>query len=533
MAGGPDEDVMFGQLGDDFMQGDASVSEAISATDPSVEGTDDGDDYMEGNGGDDLMFGNYGQDDMIGGSSELFGLTTSSMRPDNSDTMFGGAGIRIAYYDAGDTSDDGHALDSDFILGDNANVFRLVGVNGVDSGNFLTFTYDNYGTETIIPRAIQLLDYTFGGSSSDIGNDDLIHGEAGDDLIYGMTGNDVLFGEGQDDDMFGGTGHDRIYGGTGEDGILGDDGIFFTSRNGQTETLYGLTKKNNQKLIKMPGKFVGAWVHLTDRLKKEADLYAFEFGGNDTIYGGLGDDWLHGGAGNDGISGAEALPAFYNSNPITNFTPLPYDPATGKFHAYDAYDPLTKIAGFFLNFDATDGNGTKIEDGKDRIFGDLGHDWLVGGTGKDRLFGGMGNDLLNADDNHDTNGGLNNIPDVPEFADPDFAFGGGGRDVLIANTGADRLFDWVGEFNSYIVPFSPFGYPEAIREISPHLVKFLLNLGEACGADSSLTEPDGELGLVTQQDPQWGDQLGAPRDPQAGNLPGTHRDTMGGIEDDR
>ena len=32
------------------------------------------------------------------------------------------------------------------------------------------------------------------------------------------------------------------------------------------------------------------------------------------------------------------------------------------------------------------------------IFGDLGNDWLVGGTGQDTLYGGWGNDLLNADD---------------------------------------------------------------------------------------------------------------------------------------
>ncbi len=32
------------------------------------------------------------------------------------------------------------------------------------------------------------------------------------------------------------------------------------------------------------------------------------------------------------------------------------------------------------------------------IFGDLGNDWLVGGTGRDNMYGGFGNDLLNADD---------------------------------------------------------------------------------------------------------------------------------------
>ncbi|MDX2216263.1 MAG: proprotein convertase P-domain-containing protein, partial [Oculatellaceae cyanobacterium bins.114] len=247
---------------------------------------------------------------------------------------------------------------------------------------------------------------------------------------------------------------------------------------------------------------------------------------------GLGDDFLHGGAGDDAISGAEAVPTFYTTAPVTNFNPLQYDPATRKFAAYDANNPRQKIANFLLNFEATTASGQKIDDGKDSIFGDLGHDWLVGGTRNDRLFGGLGDDLLNADDNHDTNGGLNNRPDAPQFADADFAFGGGGLDVLIANTGADRLFDWTGEFNTFLVPFSPFGYPTIIRSPSPHVFKFLTELGRASGADRSLQEPNGELGLVTQKDPQWNDQHGAPRDPQAGNIPGVQRDTQGRPEDD-
>jgi hypothetical protein len=242
---------------------------------------------------------------------------------------------------------------------------------------------------------------------------------------------------------------------------------------------------------------------------------------------------MHGGAGDDGMSGAEALPEFYNSDPITNTTPLPYDPVTRKISFYDADNPRTKITGFFLNFEAVDGNGSKVYDGKDRMFGDNGHDWLVGGTMNDRLFGGLGDDVLNADDNHDSQGGLNNEPDSPEFADRDFVFGGCGLDVMIFNTGGDRVFDWIGEFNSYIAPYAPFGYPETDRLISPQTVKFLMDLGEACGADQSLVESDGELGLADQKDPRWGDQHGGPRDPQAGNLPATHRDTMGEPEDDR
>ena len=144
------------------------------------------------------------------------------------------------------------------------------------------------------------------------------------------------------------------------------------------------------------------------------------------------------------------------------------------------------------------------------MFGDLGNDWIVGGPGPYRLFGGMGDDLLNADDNLDTNGGL---------------------DVLIANTGFDRLIDWRGEFNSYFVPFSSFGEPTVVREPSPHIQQFLLDLGRASGADQSLTEPNGELGLVTNHDPEWGEQLGMARDPQPGTGSGPF-DNAGGSEDD-
>jgi len=380
----------------------------------------------------------------------------------------------------------------------------------------------------IIPRAFELLDYTAGGDTADIGASDLVFGESGDDVIHGMAGNDVLYGDGQDDDLYGGTGHDRIFGGSGVDGIVADDGILFTSRNGMTEPLYGLTVANSQSEISLPGPFTGAVVDITDMLRKDVNLLAWDIGGHDIVYGGLGDDWIHAGAGDDAVSGAEALPEFYDDTaPQTETPPIAYDAATQKLEFYDADNPRLKIADFLLNFEATDSSGAKIEDGKDHIFGDLGNDWLVGGTGNDRLFGGLGDDLMNADDNLDngTAPGRNDQPDDPEYADGDFAFGGNGLDVLIANTGNDRLFDWRGEFNSYFVPFSPFGAPTVVRQGSPQLREFLMELGMASGADQTLTEPNGELGLSSSGD------TGGPRDPQPGNLKG-RRDTQGAPEDD-
>ncbi|MCP4784386.1 MAG: calcium-binding protein, partial [Fuerstiella sp.] len=553
LAGGSDSDLVFGQLGNDAIQGDGTILSVsgsrtldVRTSLTSIDDFDgpetDGDDYIEGGGGRDLILGNLGQDDIVGGSSSMFGATIASTRPDAEDKIYGGSGTRSARNDSGDLSANGHARDADVMLGDNGNIFRLVGINGTASSNgYLNFTYDTYGTETVIPRAIQQLDYT-DGQASDIGLSDEIHGESGDDIIWGMSGNDVLFGDGQDDDIIGGAGSDRIYGGTGVDGILGDDGRIFTSRNGLTETLHGLTSPNAQSIEFLPGTVIGAAHHLTRQLHKSVDLYSFHVGGHDVIYGGLGDDFIHGGAGDDASSGAEALGTHFHTILPTTSSILNYNAAERKFADYDATDALSRIDGFALNFEATDADGVKINDGVDRIFGDTGNDWIVGGTMNDRLFGGMGDDLLNADDDLSTNNGLNNVPDSTNLADADFAFGGGGYDVLIANTGADRLIDWSKRFNTYVVPIATTSAgagavsPTVIRDPQPVVVDFLITMAAASGADDSIdaatNETHAELGLVTVEDGQlWRDQLQQKndRDPQPTNLT-TGLDTRGSIE---
>src|SRR6185436_5375950 len=337
--------------------------------------------------------------------------------------------------------------------------------------------------------------------------------------------------------------------GSGQDGVLGDDGRIFTSRNGTAEALYGIAA-TVQTDISTPGDWQQATINVTGQLKKAVDLTPFNpvLGGNelsdpsyadDIIYGGLGSDFLHGGAGDDAISGAEALAEFY-ARPSNGGDVLQYNETTGEFLKYDEFDPRTKIAGFLLNFDHTEGpavtstSGVTVNtDGDDKLFGDLGNDWLVGGTGRDDMFGGWGDDLLNADDNHDSQaGGLNDAPDThPSYEDR--AYGGAGRDLLIANTGGDRLIDWAGEFNSYIVPFAPFGLGTVSRMLAPGLMEYLYDLSEADGADFTRGgdaarngEPFGELGLVKQQDAAWRDQTGAPDDPQPGNIPGGRRDVL-------
>ena len=286
-------------------------------------------------------------------------------------------------------------------------------------------------------------------------------------------------------------------------------------------------------------------------------------------------------AGNLLLFGADSDP--WNS-------PKPTQQRLGEFYLYDEYDPRRAIlfdpsgakwacaafsnsgkdcvsepprpsARFVLDLTADEGRtvvgcnayanngdciatGPAFSDGDDVLFGDLGNDWLVGGGGRDDLYGGWGNDLLDADDVSTTNGSRNDLPDTHAFYE-DRAYGGAGLDILIGNTGGDRLIDWVGEFNSYLVPFSPFGIATVSRQVSPFLPEFLYALSASDGADptrdsdtgSDVTRPgrngefEGELGLITQKDHgYWQQQTGGPTDPQPGNVPGGRRDTLRGAD---
>ena len=47
---------------------------------------------------------------------------------------------------------------------------------------------------------------------------------------------------------------------------------------------------------------------------------------------------------------------------------------------------------------------------------------------------------------------------------------------------ADRLIDWFGNFNDFVVPGPGYGAPTIVRSPSPWVQDFLLNLARADGA---------------------------------------------------
>ena len=205
IAGGADDDQIFGQLGNDVIQGDGSVSSKVDSGQPvaaardfslsgapglitvgslqvvpSIEAEQDGDDYIEGNEGADVIFGNLGQDDIVGGSSSLFSLVDAALRVDASDLVFGGAGRDILRNHLGEAivvatggaesvvvQENGHARDADVIVGDNGNIYRIVSLSGSTTA-YRSFAYDDLYGEQLVVRAVEVLDYTPGGSFGEV-----------------------------------------------------------------------------------------------------------------------------------------------------------------------------------------------------------------------------------------------------------------------------------------------------------------------------------------------------------------------------
>jgi Ca2+-binding RTX toxin-like protein len=336
---------------------------------------------------------------------------------------------------------------------------RVDGMVADPTKPYLTYGFDTYATPLrIVVRGVRLHDYSpFGDDfyvsnnptspaayavvtndprrNTNIGKGDRLWGESGDDEVHGETGADTIFGGADDDRLHGESGGDWFSGGTGTDGIVGDDGLLLTSRGGYAEPLHDMAATTQVTIN--PDVTVTADAHITVNITfaiiYTADLEPFFVGNHDIAYGGLGNDFIHGGAGDDALSGAEALPFYYDDgrhDPLgvldrlaAHYTPgnvLGYDPATTLFRYYSQTDPWRKLVlrnpngtplmidgkmvDFLLNFesqqtfDATT-PAPVVDDGRDAIFGDVGNDWMVGGTNQDHVYGGYGDDLLQLDDN--------------------------------------------------------------------------------------------------------------------------------------
>ncbi len=221
---------------------------------------------------------------------------------------------------------------------------------------------------------------------------------------------------------------------------------------------------------------------------------------DDDLIGGLGADLLDGGAGSDGLvgdKGSITRELLDGSTATTLETPNGHLTAeinqAGMRRLVTLLDPEfggndTMLGGTGNDYLHGGAGNDEMEGGDDNdaLFGDLGDDSMVGGAGSDHLFGGRGNDSLD--------GG----------AGADIAYGGDGDDRLIADVPGDRLIDWFGNFNDFVIPGPSYGGPTIVRSPGPWVRQFLLDLALADGA----LDPNGEIAVVIPGSPDQQDNSG-------------------------
>jgi Ca2+-binding RTX toxin-like protein len=315
------------------------------------------------------------------------------------------------------------------------------------------------------------------------------YGDHEDDILNGTSGNDDLYGGGGSDQFFGGDGNDYIFGGEGSSsgfGALGEDAIaaaappsvsvmnggsgndymiagtgttfmnggeggdYMDGSAGNTIAVYsdsasGVTislatgnasggEADGDTLINMNG-VIGSEFNDVIGLNGQAH-YADGGGGNDRMFGLMGDDVLDGGAGNDILRGGNNDDELYGGadNDLV-------DGQNGDDTVYgdDGNDEVVGGAG---NDEAYGGLGD------DEIYGDAGNDDLYGGENDDLVFGGAGNDDLYGDGGEDILRAGGGNDDVYGGNDADLMYGGGGNDYINGGEGNDRSFGDSG--NDYI-----------------------------------------------------------------------------------
>jgi len=455
------DDGMWGNSNDDIMYGQGGMDDMFGGA---------GDDYMEGNAHSDIMHGSIGEDDMIGGTARTKTDDPSSFqagRTDTSTRMRSGVPLGANPAVTVPLGDEMYGEPgADEMLGDNGTIFRPVQAN-----EWITLTYSLLANTIgdVEPR------HPVGGPSSRIDRDvvtiDTDHGvTAGSDLMYGADGDDQMYG--QYDDTSGAVQPaigDEMYGDNGEDAMAGDQGLF------ENRVLTGSSQH-----IEPNAPFINDDIFIPNSLFREFRIEAAQIprGGNDRMRGGSEGDWIHGGAGDDV------------------------------------------------------GNG---DNGNDRLFGNNGADDLWGGRHHDHLWGGYGSDQLDvhprvAEDDANPNlctqisqpdpqewytfafeGGLLTTSCDGNFENIDYIYGGWDADFLQANVGdngprvGDRLIDWVGAYNLYILCPATYGEYVSTRQHSPSMTTFLHKLAEGDGAyqpGPTTFDPSGfnDIGFVHKKD---------------------------------
>lgn len=313
--------------------------------------------------------------------------------------------------------------------------------------------------------------------------DDALVGTPGPDVIVGLGGNDTI-GGGRGSDFIcagpneyvlhpdgyltarelvhGGRGHDRISGGAGLDVVFGDDGRDRIRLDGNPFVPVeddDIPEEGNGG----DGNDVVRGGDGNDELRGGEGRDMLDGGpGDDFLGGDRGDDFLHAGPDNDGLAGHLGNDTGYGENGADVW--YDYENAAGRDRFRGG--PGDDVAEGGLGADVFSGGP-----GSDWFLGGRGDDVLRGGENSDVLIGDRGDDVLDGGLGGDwasyawqtcdlvgclrSAGGSIRVDLATQRATGDFgvdrlagienAAGGGGRDVLLGNSGTNHLQAGAGD----------------------------------------------------------------------------------------
>jgi Ca2+-binding RTX toxin-like protein len=366
----------------------------------NVDGFDDSDDVINGQGGDDIIDGKSGNDLLRGGAGNniLIGAVgNDTLGVDSStgnNTLNGGTGYdRLS---AGGSS------------GNNL----LSGGDGNDS-LYTSYVYGSSTYQIITSSGNNTLD---GGAGNDTLN---AESQKGNNLLSGSDGNDLLSTSGiyqaRSPIRFSSTGNNTLDGGTGDDTLRAE---YSTGNN-------LLSGGDGNDSLSISGIVTGS-IDGTDY---------FPSSGNNTLDGGAGDDtlraeystgnnFLSGGDGNDyvDVSGSNEYTRAGADSRSTGKNTLQGGAGDDTLGAsgstgdnllsggdgndyLDISGSISSFGSFYSSDSRSSGNNTlKGGAGDDtlRAGGSTGNNNLDGGNGNDILTGGNGNDILIGEDGTDT-----------------------------------------------------------------------------------------------------------------------------------
>ncbi|MEH2401541.1 MAG: calcium-binding protein [Nostoc sp.] len=369
LVGGAGNDTLVGGAGNDTLVGGAGNDTLVDGAGNNTLVGEAGDDILnvDLSTGNNLLSGGVGNDHLSVVASTGNNLLNGG---DGNDDLF--AFGNVMYYNPDPDNDDHPSLGNNTLNGgagdDRLNASHSSGDNLLNGGN---------GNDYLSVTAQDDRNYrpTSGNNT--------LNGGAGDDTLdaYLSTGNNLLSGgDGNDSINASATGNDTIDGGTGND-LLSYFNYSANYTKGITSTFNATTNigsitmgthrvsyKNIERLgisgTQYDDLIVGS--NGNDTLSE-----GYNYGGNDTIDGGIGDDLL----------------SFQNNNSTKGITST-FNATTNSGSITDGTNRIS-----YKNIERLDITGTNFDD---LIVGSNGNDTLSGGYygGNDTIDGGTGNDLL-------------------------------------------------------------------------------------------------------------------------------------------